>query len=88
MLAGKLLQLYLRSKNAAFQHKRESYVIFKLNLAQFIADELGVLALLLQVFLRLARRGEGHLPRLERIDKLVRIGAQPMEPLPDIQEYK
>lgn len=88
MIAGKLLQLFLRSKNEAYAHKRESYVVFKLLLSEFIADELGVLALLLQVFLRLARRGEPRLPRMDRIKKLVQFGSPSMAPVPDIQEYK
>ena len=57
-LAGKLLELYLRSKNSAFKHKKESYLIFKTNLDQFLADELGVLTLLLQPFVSIYRRCE------------------------------
>lgn len=88
MLAGKLLELYLRSKNTAYEHKRESYVIFKLNLDQFISDELGVLALLLQTFVRLMARGERWMPRMDRIKKLEMAGKNSVQEIPEIQEYK
>lgn len=88
MLAGKLLELYLRSKNTAYEHKRESYVIFKLNLDQFISDELGILALLLQTFVKLMARGERWLPRMDRIKKLEMAGKSSIQEIPDIQEYK
>lgn len=69
-ITNKLFQLYLRSKNLAFEHQRESYLIFKLNLEQLVNDEVGVLCLFLQVYKRLQDACSKFLPRHDRIISL------------------
>lgn len=89
MMAGKLLQLYLRSKNSAYEHKRESYVLFKVSLQQLMADDgLGLMAVILTAFLRLMRRAKDRMPRMDRIAKLIDMGSGKMVEVKDIQEFK
>lgn len=88
-LAGKMLELYLRSKNSAFKHKKESYLIFKSNLDQFLTDELGVLSLLLQTFVSITVRCEPHLPKMDRLARIRGIKAQGnLDSIPENQVYK
>jgi hypothetical protein len=87
-LANKLLELYFRSKNTAFQHKRESYLVFKVNLEQFLGDELGTLSLLLQTYMRLAVRGGVTIPAMERVIKARAIDGKVLGEVPDLKEYK
>ena len=87
-LANKLLEVYLRSKNSAYQHKRESYLVFKLNLEQFLGDELGALGLLLQCYMQLFHRGESSLPFMHRIERARGILDNRTGEVPELQEYK
>ena len=63
MIVSFLFEIYIKSKNTAYHHKKESYLIFKANLQRYLADGGLVLTMLLKVFLRLARRDHSRFLR-------------------------
>ena len=56
LIVSKLFEVYINSKNTAYHHKKESYLIFKLNLEQFLADGGDFLMLIIRVYLKLSLR--------------------------------
>lgn len=84
----KLFEIYLNSKNQAFQHKNENYVIFKVQIQDIMKDRLGFIAILMQVFSRLRVRSKDFLPKMDRIRKKVESANKNLREVPDEVEYK
>ena len=84
----KLFEIYLHSKNQAFQHKHENYMIFKVQIQDIMKDRLGFIAILMHVYSRLLVRSQDFLPKMDRIRKKVDFGNKNLQVVPDDVEYK
>ncbi len=62
-LVACLFEIFVHSKNTAYHHKKESYLIFKTNLERYLADGGVVLSTLVKAFLQLSRRDHSRFRR-------------------------
>ena len=83
----KLFEIYLNSKNRAFQHKHENYMIFKVQIQDIIKDRLEFVSILMHTFERLKARATDFLPKMDSIKKKVAQSNNLVVEIPDAVEY-
>ena len=86
-LATRIFDIFLRSKNQGAQKK--SYILFKINMEEFIGNDDKLLLILLMVFVEMTKALGEKIPRNDRIRKLRKLeDLKDKEPKFDIDDYK
>lgn len=80
-LAGKVFELFLRSKDEATKKKSESFILFRINLEEFLNNEDRLILLILKLYKDMQRMLGDRLAKPRRIAKLHAMTSDPENPI-------
>ena len=87
-VAGKVFELFLRSKDESSKNKGESYIIFKINLEEFLKNEDKMLIIVLRLYREMIKMVGHLLPKASRILKMHHMDSPEIQEIDDCKEIK
>lgn len=87
-VAGKVFELFLRSKEDENKAKGESFILFKINLEEFLRNEDKTLIIILQLYREMIKMVGHRLPKPSRLIKMREANSGKLIEVDDAKEVK